>query len=314
VNGTAGGNNVITLGSGTDIVNLGVGNDKVTLGTGTATVSFTGGSTTSNTVTLGSGADSVTFANGTNTVITTNADFSSRQTIHGGAGTDTIQISGPASVVDSDFAKVTGVEALKLGGTGANSVTVGADASADVGAGNTLTIDDSAGTGSLTVNATAMTAKVSITGGSGSNTITGGQAADSFFGHGTDNGNNTFVYNSAALAQNSLATNYDTITNFVSGTDSFKLDYSPTNLITVSHTGTGNLATDLASALGSSTLQYTSSVKDVALVTISSGADAGIYVVINSAHSSGYRAAQDAVIKMVGGTDPTAAHLSHDFG
>jgi len=39
-------------------------------------------------------------------------------------------------------------------------------------------------------------------------------------------------------------------------------------------------------------LQYTSSVKDVALVTISSGADAGIYAVIDSAHSSGYSAAQ----------------------
>ena len=192
--------------------------NAITLGSGVETVNFTGGSTTSNTVTLGSGADSVTFANGTNTVVTTNANFSSNQTIHGGVGTDTIQISGTAGVVDSDFAKVTGVEALKLGGTGANSVTVGANASADVGTGNTLTIDDSAGTGSFTLNAAAMTAKVSVTGGSGSNTITGGQAADSFFGHGTDHGTNNFVYNSASLAQSSLAGNADTTTNFVSGT------------------------------------------------------------------------------------------------
>ena len=48
-------------------------------------------------------------------------------------------------------------------------------------------------------------------------------------------------------------------------------------------------------------------------MTISSGADAGIYVVIDSAHTNGYSATQDAVIKLVGGTDPTAAHLSHDF-
>jgi hypothetical protein len=312
---TLGGNDqALTVIEGSnDTVRFSGGGNAITLGSGTETVSFTGGSTTSNTVTLGSGLDSVTFANGTNTAITTNANFTSSQTIHGGTGTDTIQISGIASVVDSDFARVTGVEALKLGGSGANSVTVGANASADVGAGNMLTINDSAGTGSLTVNAAAMTAKVSITGGSGSNTITGGQAADSFFGHGTNNGTNTFVYNTAALAQNSLAGNTDTITNFVSGADSFKIDYSPTNLVTVSHTGTGNLATDLASALGSATLQYTSSVRDVALVTISSGADAGTYVVIDSAHSSGYSAVQDAVIRLVGGVDPTAAHLGHDF-
>lgn len=312
---TLGGNNqalIVTEGSDDTVRFSGSGN-VLTLGSGTETVNFTGGSTTSNSVTLGAGLDSVTFANGTNTVTTTNANLTSSQTIHGGAGTDTIQISGIASVVDGDFAKVTGVEALKLGGTGANSVTVGADASADVGTGNTLTINDSAGTGSLTVNASAMTAKVSITGGSGSNTITGGRAADSFFGHGTDNGTNTFVYNTAALAQNSLAGNADTITNFVSGTDSFKMDYTPTKLIAVSHTGTGNLATDLASALGNSTLQYTGSVKDVALVTISSGADAGIYVVIDSAHSSGYSAALDAVIRLIGGTDPTAPRLNHDF-
>jgi hypothetical protein len=312
---TLGGNNqalIVTEGSNDTVRFSGSGN-VITLGSGTQTVNFSGGSTTSNSVALGAGLDSVTFANGTNTVTTTNANLTSSQTIHGGAGTDTIQISGIASVVDSDFAKVTGVEALKLGGTGANSVTVGADASADVGTGNTLTINDSAGTGNLTVNASAMTAKVSIIGGSGSNTITGGRAADSFFGHGTENGTNTFVYNTAALAQNSVAGSVDTITNFVSGTDSFKIDYTPTKLIAVSHTGTGNLATDLASALGNSTLQYTGSVKDVALVTISSGADAGIYVVIDSAHSSGYSAAQDAIIRLIGGTDPTAPRLSHDF-
>jgi hypothetical protein len=312
---TLGGNNqvLILTESGNDTVRFSGNGNAVTLGSGTETVSFTGGSTTSNIVTLGSGVDSVTFANGTNTVITTNANFTSSQTIHGGAGNDTIQISGTASVVDSAFSRVTGVEALKLGGPGTNSITVGVDASADVGAGNTLSINDSTGTGSLTVNAEAMTAKVSITGGSGTNTITGGRAADSFFGHGTNNGNNIFVYNSVTLAQGSLATNADTITNFVSGKDSFKIDYSPTALATISHTGTGNLVTDLAAALGGNTLQYTSLVKDVAVVTISSNADAGIYVVIDSAHSSGYSAAQDAVIRLIGGTLPTAAHLSQDF-
>ena len=310
----AGNNQVLNLTEGSnDTVSFSGSGNAITLGSGAETVNFTGGSTTSNIVTLGAGLDSMNFANGTNTIITTNANFTSSQTIHGGAGIDTIQISGIASVVDSDFAKVTGVEALKLSGAGANSVTVGANASADVGAGNTLTISDSAGSGNFTLNAAAMTAKVSVTGGSGSNTITGGQAADSFFGHGTNSGTNSFVYNTAALAQNSLAANADTITNFVSGTDSFKIDYTATNLVVVSQTGTGNLAADLASALGSSTLQYTNKVKDVALVTISSGADAGIYVVIDSAHTNGYSAAQDAVIRLVGGVYPTTSNLSHDF-
>ena len=54
-------------------------------------------------------------------------------------------------------------------------------------------------------------------------------------------------------------------------------------------------------------------MKDVALVTISSGVDTGNYVVIESALSSGF-SAHDAVIRLVGGSNLTAVHLSHDFG
>ena len=68
-------------------------------------------------------------------------------------------------VTDAQFAQVSGVETVQLGGAANNSVTLGADVDADVGgAGHSFTVDGSTGTGGLAVNGSAMTANLTLLG------------------------------------------------------------------------------------------------------------------------------------------------------
>src|SRR3984893_15343313 len=111
-------------------------------------------------------------------------DFSSNDTITDSSGSNTIQITDAATVSDAAFANVTGVQTVKLGNF-TNSVTVGANASTNVGgAGNTFTIDDSAATNTaLTINGSAVTADLVVIYGATSSTtdsLTGGTGSDTF--------------------------------------------------------------------------------------------------------------------------------------
>jgi T1SS-143 domain-containing protein len=139
-------------GSGTDTLNLGAAASADVFGAGhTLTIDDT----------TGTGALVINQANTGTTanllVEMHNAQFTASDTIHGGAGSDTIQLVDTAgvTVTDAAFTHVTSIETLQIGGTGANSVTLDVHASADVGdAAGTLTIDDTNGTGPLTVTAT----------------------------------------------------------------------------------------------------------------------------------------------------------------
>jgi hypothetical protein len=95
--------------------------------------------------------------------------------IIGNGGADTIAMTTPLSLVDSDFAHVTGVQKLQL--TGASSVTVGANAVAAgistviIGSGAT-SITDNAGS-PLSVDATALVNNTLLTlSGSAAETVT----------------------------------------------------------------------------------------------------------------------------------------------
>jgi Ca2+-binding RTX toxin-like protein len=145
-------------------------------------------------------------------------------------------------------------------------------------------------------------------GGSGNDTIDGGGDNDTLIGGlGIDaltggSGADKFVYTTLT---DSLAGGFDTITDFTSGTDFFKIGHSLAGTFS-SYTGvagTGILANDLATLFGINILD----VNGAAKVTITSGTDAGTYVVINDG-TLGYLAANDAVIKLttsltVAGTD-----------
>src|SRR5439155_1335672 len=75
--------------------------------------------------------------------------------------------TGNITIADTAFTRVTGIDDLSVGGTGTVSITLGTNAttaasSANGPNGSTLIIDDSGGTGNLTVNASAMTGNVTI--------------------------------------------------------------------------------------------------------------------------------------------------------
>jgi VCBS repeat-containing protein len=163
------------------------------------------GASTNNVFRGGAGDDTFRF---------TNSKFTSSDTIVGGSGTDTIHISDAATVIDGDFTRVSGVEALRLGDF-TNSVTLGASATTAIGSG-TLTIDATAATAAspLTVNGSGIgaTAHLDIRGGAGNDALTGGAGGDRLTGNGgTDMltgglGADRFVFGQDALADAQLPT------------------------------------------------------------------------------------------------------------
>jgi hypothetical protein len=97
---------------------------------------------------------------------------------------------------------------------------------------------------------------------------------------------------------NSRAAAFDTINDFTSGVDLLQIGHVLNGLTTgiTKTTGiTGTLATDLASVLNTTSLK----ANGAAEVTITSGADAGTYVVINDG-TAGYNSNNDGVVKLLG--------------
>ena len=142
----------------------------------------------------------------------TSANFNASDAVTGGTGSDTIQLVDTTGVfvTDAAFTHVTGIETLKIGGSADNTVTLGANASNDVGGlGHLFTLDDSAGLGNLFLNASAMTADLKVLTGSGTDFVTGGSGNDTFFASiGNDifsggTGANTYVFNSREPRQRS---------------------------------------------------------------------------------------------------------------
>ncbi|HLH89324.1 MAG TPA: VCBS domain-containing protein [Xanthobacteraceae bacterium] len=117
----------------------------------------------------------------------TSAAFTSSDHIIGGAGTNTIQLTDAAGLTlnDASFTNVHGIEVLKVGGSGVDTLNLGPLASAAVGgAGHALTIDDTTGTGALAINqsgtGTSANLLVELTGAhfNATDVITGGSGAD----------------------------------------------------------------------------------------------------------------------------------------
>jgi len=179
---------------GADIIDTGTGDDTVFGGAG------------NDTITADTGIDNLSGEDGNDTFIFLTANFDDDDTVSGGAGTDTILVTNTATVIDADFTNVTSVETLDTEAGGNNSVTLDALAEA---AGIVTVIAD--GAGNNTVDASAYTVDISITGGAGGDTLTGGDGNDTLTaGAGGDNlqgndGDDTFNFLSANL------TNGDTV-------------------------------------------------------------------------------------------------------
>jgi Ca2+-binding RTX toxin-like protein len=129
--------------------------------------------------------------------------------------------------------------------------------------------------------------------GEGESIVVGNQAGDIFTG---SEGTDTFDFTGPA---NSLANGFATIADFVSGSDQIRIGHTlaAEDLITgLSQAGTGDLAVDLLAVLNGDIFH----VNGVAEVTITSGIDAGTYLIINDA-TAGFNSAHDAVIRLANG-------------
>ncbi|MCC6920587.1 MAG: hypothetical protein IT548_15425 [Alphaproteobacteria bacterium] len=130
-------------------------------------------------VTIGGGRDNVSGGAGSDFFRVAIGDLASNDTISGGAGAlDTLVLSTAGSIAGSAFARVTGIEQLKLA-DGGNDVTL---ANAMAASANNGLFKVTCGSGNDIVNgATVSTAvRLDITLGGGDDSVTGGAGSDYF--------------------------------------------------------------------------------------------------------------------------------------
>jgi autotransporter-associated beta strand protein len=273
----------------TDTLNLADTSARSVIFAGDGTLHVTNAGSVAETLTLTfAGNDVVTGAAG-NETFAVGASLTASQQIDAGGGSDTVALNG-------DY---TGVSALTLGASTllnvetltfakSNSYDITSD-DATVGAGKTLTLDASAlkaGT-SLSFDGSAESdGHFNITGGLGSDDLTGGALSD------------TFVY---TLATQSSSTHRDTIHSLNFNKDKFDIPGGSGTITAidgpVSHTiSTGTFDSDLAAATTGNLLAHSAM-----LVTASAGNLVGhVFLVVDLDGTAGYSAGSDLVVDLAG--------------
>ncbi len=171
----------VRIEAGTNTISGGSGNDVLTSSSGNNV--FIGGAGV-DTLIGGVNSDSFEYASFTN-LFANNAVIDS---INGGAGADRIRVNDAITVTAADsFARVVAVETLLQSASGAASVVV----SKDENLGSIRSLDLTASTASSTVNLSGVTQAMTVTTGSGNDTINGGSGADALKGGA---GDDTFAY------------------------------------------------------------------------------------------------------------------------
>ncbi|SCZ05370.1 peroxidase family protein [Microvirga guangxiensis] len=251
INGGAG-NDVITGMAGNDVLNGGSGNDNIDGGEGNDTID--GGSGT-NTLNGGTGND----------VFMYDIDVGGTSAINGGADTDTLSLfqngNGSGTLNATFTTRLTQVE----------GATVGTDVErvvADLGGGNSDTLEYSTGSSGVTVDLGAGTASgfISI---AGIENVRGGNAADTLIGNGSANildgrggadtlrglgGDDTYVVDNAGDVVDETAAGSSGIDTVETSLASYTLTAGVENLEYTGNgafTGTGNALNNVISGGGS---------------------------------------------------------------
>ena len=209
------GADTLTGGSAADSITGGAGNDSITGAAGNDVISGDAGNDTIN---GGSGIDNLSGGDGNDTFnVTTAADFTglaAPETVSGGAGNDNLSFSETATAITvaaGDLLGISGIETITINGTSAAGTITLTDAVFTAnGAASLAIVDGDLTQGTLTVNASALTAANSVT--ITANTATG--VNDSLVGGA---GADTFLFSTTAGLQST-----DTVTGGA-GTDTISL-------------------------------------------------------------------------------------------
>lgn len=210
---------------------------------------------------LGGGDDTVRGAssNAAVTVSTNAANYSVGDSLVGGAGTgDVIRVTMGAGGETAVFGNVSGFETIALVGSGDNDVTITMNDTM-IAANGSLTVDatdlsNSNATLTLTSAETTTTAVLTVNGGAGADTITGGAEKSNFAGN---DGNDVFVFDADYLnSSDSLSGG--------AGSDTLKIS---------AHHANGVQDSDFARISGIETLTVTASANAV-VATLGANADA----------------------------------------
>lgn len=219
INGGVGGNDsgadFLDGSSGNDTISGGEGNDTIFGGSGTDSLAggnsndFVFGDAGNDTVVAGAGADYTDLGAGADIFVVdvslTGVMFTSGDTITGNADTvagdteiDTIEFSGGVSLTTGALANVSGIDKLKMLGTGGQSVTL-TDAFVASALGQHVALEfNTSNTTGVTANASLLTSpqSVTVTTGLGNDTITAGGGNDTIS---SDGGTDRIIFAATSL-------------------------------------------------------------------------------------------------------------------
>ena len=253
--------------------------DTITLASSTSAATVTLNNIAGNVVIDASGvADSITGGTAADTFKFANAAaVTTGLTIAGNGGNDVIQFTGSSitSTSDAYFKNISSVEVLTLGGTGGNSLTLGATAWA---AGITTINGSTSGADVITITS-APTNGVNFVGLGGTDTlILGAKAANSSYTISniatiTDGATSTSSVNAFTIGGTNNTVS-STLTGGASGLDTLTIASSVTSGVTVSVAGfaavTGGVASDVITVAATGTVAITGGGTASAVVTSAS--------------------------------------------
>jgi hypothetical protein len=300
--GALGGAGIINFAAGTNSLNVSTfAGNTVTVnvaGVGTTDVlNYTIGSAATSTGNAGS-ADAVVI-NGAETVNISSVGgantFGAALTLTNTSSTETLNISGNQNLTITGAVTAEVINASGMTGTAAllmtaTTVTVAAGGATITGTGNNDVLVGSAVDDIFVGGAGADT----IVGGVGADILTGGAGADVFVQRGTV----------AAVWTDSLAVagSVDRITDFVAGTDKISIvntGVATTSVVMTSVTvGTAANVAAILAGVGNSVAATVGGAQQVGLITVSAGAMAGTYLLLNDLVNAA--AATDTLINITG--------------